>query len=391
MGYAVVDVETTGFRRSDRVVEVAVVQLDRDRRVTGEWCTLLNPGRDLGPQHVHRIRAADVWGAPTFALAAGALARRLAGRVLVAHNLAFDARFLAAEFGRVGVDADFDGLCTMRLSGGRRSLRDCCADAGVPLLDAHSALADARAAAALFARLPEVPGAGALDLPPLGADVPEVRRGAADLAGGVLAGAGPGPAGAVPAGGVPANGPSSGGLSAGGLSTGAAPWSGALAGATRPVELSGGTRAGGTRSGEVPAGGDPAGGALGGPAASGSASGVAAAGIPVACGPAVGGAAAGGAGAARRLARGDLVVFTGQMDDARDVWVDRALGAGLRVNSGYVTRATALLVAADPFSLSTKARRARAYGVPIVSEGAFAALLAALAGGLPDESLGKIS
>ncbi|GAA2666116.1 MULTISPECIES: exonuclease domain-containing protein [Actinosynnema] len=296
MGYAVVDVETTGFRRSDRVVEVAVVQLDRDRRVTGEWCTLLNPGRDLGPQHVHRIRAADVWGAPTFARAAGALARRLAGRVLVAHNLAFDARFLAAEFGRVGVDADFDGLCTMRLSGGRRSLRDCCAGAGVPLVDAHSALADAHAAAALFARLPEAPPAGALDLPPLGEDVPEVRRGAADLA--------------------PSSAPASG-----------------------------------------------------------------------------------GEGPSARLARGDLVVFTGQMDDARDVWVDRALGAGLRVNSGYVTRATALLVAADPFSLSTKARRARAYRVPIVSEGAFAALLAGLAttrtGGLPDglvdEPLGKIS
>ncbi|ACU40839.1 exonuclease domain-containing protein [Actinosynnema mirum] len=382
MGYAVVDVETTGFRRSDRVVEVAVVQLDRDRRVTGEWCTLLNPGRDLGPQHVHRIRAADVWGAPTFALAAGALARRLAGRVLVAHNLAFDARFLAAEFGRVGVDADFDGLCTMRLSGGRRSLRDCCADAGVPLLDAHSALADAHAAAALFARLPEVPGAGALDLPPLGADVPEVRRGAADLAGGVLAGtAGAGPAGMAPAGTAPA-----GGVPASGLLAGAAPRSGALAGATRPVELSGGTlaggtRAGGTRSGEVLAGGALAGGSLGGPAI-----GVAATGVPGAGGP-----AAGGAGSAVRLARGDLVVFTGQMDDARDVWVGRALGSGLRVNSGYVTRATALLVAADPFSLSTKARRARAYGVPIVSEGAFAALLAGLADGLPDEPLGKIS
>src|SRR4051812_6279126 len=54
------------------------------------------------------------------------------------------------------------------------------------------------------------------------------------------------------------------------------------------------------------------------------------------------------------LVRGDTVVFTGQMEDSRDAWIDRASAAGLRVIQGYVTKATRVLVAADPFTLSSK-------------------------------------
>ncbi|GGT40553.1 exonuclease domain-containing protein [Nonomuraea spiralis] len=51
LGYAVIDVETTGLRTSwhDRVIEVAVVLLDPLGCVTREWSTLVNPERDLGP------------------------------------------------------------------------------------------------------------------------------------------------------------------------------------------------------------------------------------------------------------------------------------------------------------------------------------------------------
>src|SRR5690606_42030782 len=94
-GFAVVDLETTGFspRLGDRVAEVAVVLVDDAGRVEDEWCTLVNPERDLGPQHVHGIAAADVALAPTFDLVAPALLHLLAGRVLVAHNAAVDTRF----------------------------------------------------------------------------------------------------------------------------------------------------------------------------------------------------------------------------------------------------------------------------------------------------------
>lgn len=160
LGYAVVDVETTGLfpGRNDRVIEIGVVLADRDGRRVDEWSTLVNPARDLGPQHIHGIQSCDVRQAPSFADIAGDLAARLAGRVVVAHNLNFDVRFLAAEYARLGTPVPLDhdrGLCTMLLSGSyldspARSLAACCASAGIPHAHAHSALHDARACAGLL-------------------------------------------------------------------------------------------------------------------------------------------------------------------------------------------------------------------------------------------------
>ena len=81
-GFAVIDFETTGLfpGGQDRVVEVAVVHVDDRGAVTGQWDTLVNPERDLGPQHIHQIRAAEVMGAPTFPQIAGELVDLLAGR-----------------------------------------------------------------------------------------------------------------------------------------------------------------------------------------------------------------------------------------------------------------------------------------------------------------------
>ncbi|GAA1776676.1 exonuclease domain-containing protein [Streptomonospora arabica] len=104
-GYAVVDVETTGITPAShhRVMEVAVVYLDESGSTVGEWSTLINPRRDLGPGHIHRIRACDVRKAPEFEYVAGELIALLTGRVVVARNISFDARFLGAEYARLNV------------------------------------------------------------------------------------------------------------------------------------------------------------------------------------------------------------------------------------------------------------------------------------------------
>jgi len=158
-GFAVVDVETTGlFPARDRVVEVAVVHLDPGASITGEFSTLIDPRRDVGPTRIHGIRASDVTGAPTFPAAAQTIRRLLAGRVLVAHNARFDAMFLAAEFGRCGMQLPpAPVMCTMQLAGyylgglPARTLPACCQAAGLTLPVHHSALHDARAAAGLLA------------------------------------------------------------------------------------------------------------------------------------------------------------------------------------------------------------------------------------------------
>lgn len=151
--------ETTGLSPAyhHRVLEVAVVLVDDDGQLVYEWHTLVNPSRDVGASEIHGLTAADLHGAPTFDCIAGELGSLLQGRVPVAHNLAFDAAFLSAEFERLGHSVPLsrtNGLCTMRLAGlylsGGRSLGSCCDLIGCPLESAHSALDDARGAARLL-------------------------------------------------------------------------------------------------------------------------------------------------------------------------------------------------------------------------------------------------
>lgn len=159
--YAVVDIETTGLSpaRNHRIVEVAVTLVDDDGNPVYEWETLVNPVRDVGATEVHGISAADVYSAPTFDQIAGELVSLLKGRVLVAHNLSFDAPFLAAEFAHAGYVVGLDrssGLCTMRLASyylptRPRALGACCSCIGYSIDGAHCALDDARAAARLLA------------------------------------------------------------------------------------------------------------------------------------------------------------------------------------------------------------------------------------------------
>lgn len=145
----VVDTETTGFRASDRIVEVAAVTLDLDGNVVDEWATLIDPGRDVGPTHIHGVTARMVAGAPTFSSIAGDLAERLDGAVFAAHNVPFDARMLGYEYRRCGVPFQVE-VALDTLSATRAKLGVACASHGVELLDAHAALNDARATAQLL-------------------------------------------------------------------------------------------------------------------------------------------------------------------------------------------------------------------------------------------------
>lgn len=149
----VVDLETTGFRPSDRVVEIAAVRLHPETgEIVDEYDTLVQPGRDVGHTSIHGITPSMLELAPTFDEILGDLARRLHGQILAAHNLPFDRRFLQQEFDRCGVRLDAGaGVCTLRAT--RQRLAVACEDHGVPLDRAHRALADARAAAALLVRL----------------------------------------------------------------------------------------------------------------------------------------------------------------------------------------------------------------------------------------------
>jgi len=161
-GFAVVDVETTGFAPdAERIVEVGVVVLDRAGAEVGAFCTLVDPGRHPGPTHIHGITPAMVSGAPSFAAVRPHLAELLSGRVVVGHNVdGFDLGFLRAECRRNGgegvVPAPGPTLDTLQVAqdhlglAGRATLAECCTHYGLSWADHHSALGDARVTAALF-------------------------------------------------------------------------------------------------------------------------------------------------------------------------------------------------------------------------------------------------
>lgn len=177
-GYVVLDVETTGLSpRWDRVVELAVVHVGPRGVATTEWTTRVNPDGPVGATHIHGITDADVAHAPRFAELVPQLTAHLSGQAVVAHNAAFDLAFLRAEYQRAGWQMPWlPALCTQQASHhylphlDRRRLRDCCAASKIPLRDAHSALGDSRAAAALLAhyldpRRRPTPLSDHLDLP----------------------------------------------------------------------------------------------------------------------------------------------------------------------------------------------------------------------------------
>lgn len=149
---AVVDVETTGLHPGyhHRVIEVAVVTVEPDGRREA-WSTLVNPGRDLGPQGIHGIRGVDVREAPRFDDLVGDLSESFRDRALVAHNARFDQLFIESEMRRAGVEPpSVQWHCTIAMSrrvGWGPALQDCCRDAGLAAHRAHHALDDANACA----------------------------------------------------------------------------------------------------------------------------------------------------------------------------------------------------------------------------------------------------
>jgi len=159
--FAVLDVETTGLSPArDRVIEIAVVRCAPDGSFIDEWSTLVDPGRDPGPTHIHGISAADLEGAPTFNDIAEELRQRLSGSMVAAHNLSFDAGFLAAEYQRAGATTpDQPAVCTLQLArqvlkgNGAFSLAACAAALGIDHPNAHRALPDTRVTASVLAAM----------------------------------------------------------------------------------------------------------------------------------------------------------------------------------------------------------------------------------------------
>ncbi|WP_199550390.1 DEDDh family exonuclease [Streptomyces sp. N35] len=156
-GYAVVDVETTGLARDDRIISAAVYRLDARGEVEDHWYTLVNPERDPGPVWIHGLTSDVLEGAPLFPEIAEEFSARLEGRVLVAHNAVFDWQMIAREYARATLTPPVrQRLCTIALSKElalplpNHKLESLAAHFGVVQQRAHHALDDARVLAEAF-------------------------------------------------------------------------------------------------------------------------------------------------------------------------------------------------------------------------------------------------
>lgn len=162
--YVVLDFETTGLHpHRHRVIEVGAY-IVRNHEILDSFASLCNPGRKLPPFIVKFTGITDemLTGQPTPEEVMRKLHGFLGKRPIIAHNAAFDSKFLIAEMKRVGQGVDNRFICSMLLS--RRlfpqirshKLGNLQEELGIKISSnhqSHRALDDAYVTVALFSKL----------------------------------------------------------------------------------------------------------------------------------------------------------------------------------------------------------------------------------------------
>lgn len=154
--FAVIDTETTGRQPTSHLVEFACEVISSDGVVCSRYETLVRPPGPLGASIIHRIDESMLIDAPSFRSVASSVLEMLVGRVVVAHNLAFDWSVLRSAFRDLDVRLPTvpRGICTARASrrvvGPPVDLRRLCHRLSITTSDLHTAAGDVRATSRVF-------------------------------------------------------------------------------------------------------------------------------------------------------------------------------------------------------------------------------------------------
>ncbi len=165
-GWCVVDLELTGLKRTDEIIAIGAVPVLGGAVALGEAMYALARA-DRAPAHnavlVHKLRSADLAGAPPLSEAMGKLLETLAGRVPVFHTAVVERTFLGRELRRRRVrlpqEADTEALGRLWLRErdgvvpAGLSLARLCTLLGIPGETPHHALGDALTTAKAFIAL----------------------------------------------------------------------------------------------------------------------------------------------------------------------------------------------------------------------------------------------
>ena len=163
LSYVVVDVETTGGSPfgGDRITEFCAVTVVNGQ-IVDVFETLINPQRPIPPKvtRLTRITWDMVRDAPTIRDVSTRIAEALRGHLFVAHNAAFDWRFVSSELSRfAGQQVAGERLCTVKLARAvvpnirRRSLDSLSYFYGIENHARHRAGGDALVTAKVLLRL----------------------------------------------------------------------------------------------------------------------------------------------------------------------------------------------------------------------------------------------
>ena len=161
--FVVFDLETTGAKAPPcRITEIGAYRV-RDGKVTEEFQTLVNPESPIPPFITGLTGISDdmVKDAPKFADVVHDLLGFIGDSVLVAHNSAFDMRFLNYEIGLIFQDYRIANpcLCTVQLSRKllpdivNHKLKTVAEHYSIDFVNHHRASADAYATAHIFVNL----------------------------------------------------------------------------------------------------------------------------------------------------------------------------------------------------------------------------------------------
>ncbi|MBI3155534.1 MAG: DNA polymerase III subunit epsilon [Burkholderiales bacterium] len=164
LSYTVFDTETTGLEPSagDKIIQIGAVRIVNGRLLRQEsFEQLVDPQRDLPAAGIpiHGIRPEMLVGQPTIDAVLPAFHAYARDTVLVAHNAAFDMRFLQLEEAATGVRFDHPVLDTLLLSAvvhpnqDSHRLEAIAERFGITVIGRHTALGDALVTAEVWLKL----------------------------------------------------------------------------------------------------------------------------------------------------------------------------------------------------------------------------------------------